>query len=1032
MQERIQKKLGLEVLAAILVVVIFVVDTRIPLGFSAWVLYGIPVILCFQSSRPRLPLTLGLVSSFLIAAGYFIASPIEEEIETISRVNRTLMILTLLSLGVYGRRFVLNRLRLLQDDWIKAGLNELNIRMRGEQSVEALGRSILTILANYLGAQVGAVWSSDESGALVQGASYAGAAKRPAQPQIIEPGQTLVGEVAASASILVVEDVPDGYLEIRSGVGAAQPRALVIVPAMADERVAGVVELGFFRPPSPAAIGLLQEAMEPMGSAFRSAKFRRRQAILLEETRRQAEELSFQQQELQTTNEELEQQSEALRKSQEFLKEQQAELEESNASLEEQTHALEHQREQLLETQQILRKNAEELTKTSQYKSEFLANMSHELRTPLNSALILAKLLADNRTGNLSPEQIQYASNIYEAGNDLLNLINDILDLAKIESGTTELSIEELSVQTLANTLRKRFEPLAAQRGLELSVTVDAGCPDRIETDPLRLQQILTNLLSNAVKFTEEGSIQVLVEAARRGELSFTVEDTGVGIPHDRQAMVFEAFRQADGTTNRRFGGTGLGLSISKELATLLGGQIELESYPDKGSRFTLRIPTRAAAAVAGEDERAAKPEPPRQDSGAPPAMVDKAAQAPAPLIEDDRATLTPGARAVLAIEDDPRFATILRGLAHEMNFRFLSAGSADEGLQLARAFDPVAIILDLNLPDHSGLTVLDLLKHSPQTRHIPVHIVSAHDYEQVAREMGVVGYALKPVKREELEEAFQSLEAHLSRKVRNILVVEDDEIQREAIHDLLAGGGVEITSTSTAEEALTLLRSRTFDCVVLDLMLPETSGFELLSRMGEEGSSHPPVIVYTARALTTDEEQLLRQHAKSIIVKGARSPERLLEEVTLFLHQVEAELPPEKRRMLQEVRNREKIFEGRRILLVEDDIRNVFALTSTLEPKGAVIEIARNGLEAIARLQEDPPIDLVLMDVMMPEMDGLSATKEIRRSPRWKRLPIIALTAKAMPDDRQECLDAGASDYIAKPIDVEKLISMIRVWMPR
>jgi len=998
---------GLDLLVLLVTAGVFAVDVSTQLGVAVWSLYTASVVLSVLGTRPRLPLCVGVGTSALMAIGYFLSKPAAEEVARLAPLNRAFMVVVLLLMGWLGSRFV-------KEEWIKKGKSALNQAFPGEMSSFELGEIVLTQLARYVDASVGSIWFDDGSGILVRTGAWASGHLPGADT--LRRGEGIVGQVASEGRAIVARNVPDGYLDVRSGVGAAPPRSLVVAPVSSGGTVQGVVELGFFGRPPAALIDLLERSSEVVGAAVVSARFRQRQAELLEETRRQAEELAEQRNELRVANEELEEQSRALLATQERLESEHAELEETNARLEDRT-------ERLIQTQGLIQQKAAELERASGYKSEFLANMSHELRTPLNSALILAKLLAENRSGNLTAEEVAYATNIYAAGNDLLTLINDILDLSKIESGKTELSIRPTSVPELFAALQARFGPLATQKDLSLSIQIAENCPGVIESDPTRLQQILNNLLSNAIKFTEAGSVRLEARRSGASRIEFVVEDSGIGISSDQHQVIFEAFRQADGTTNRRFGGTGLGLSISRELASLLGGDIRLESAPQEGSRFIVTLPIRSAATSSSSGTLG---------PATSPIVLARVPRKARSGVDDDRAEIDSTSRTVLAIEDDPIFAGILRDLAHEMGFRCLLAGDGEEGLALAREYAPLAILLDIGLPDQSGLTVLELLKRSPETRHIPIHVVSVHDYQRVALEMGAIGYALKPVKREELEGAFRKLEAHLQRSARSVLVVEDDPVQRDAIARLLGGSGVEITPVGTAQEAFEKLRSATFDCMVLDLMLPGTSGFDLLSRMGDDGAAFPPVIVYTARALGPDEELRLRQHAKSIIVKGARSPERLLEEVTLFLHQVEADLPPEKRRMLRVARSREAIFEGRTILVVEDDVRNVYALTSALEPKGANIRIARNGREAIERLREGPPVDLVLMDVMMPEMDGLEATKAIRAIPAFSDLPIIALTAKAMPDDRQECLAAGASDYLAKPIDVDKLLSMVRVWMPR
>jgi len=1012
-----EDRTGLYVLIALMVGGGFALDVATHVGLEVWVLYFIPLIVSLFTTRPIAPVAIGVMCASLVVAGYVLspAAPVEG-VAQISQVNRALGSVALIGLGFVGRQLIATKVRLAVQDWVNEGRVLLSERMRGERNVHDLGRSVLSTLAEYVGAQVGSIYVANKGGNLMRASGYGLDAPLDGKANFVAPGQTLVGQVAANASILVVYDVPDGYIDVRSGTGAAKPRALVLAPTDADGAVNGVIELGFFTPPSAAMNALLTSAAAPVGIAIRSAQYRERLADLLEEAQRQAEELEVQQRELKITNEELEERGHALKQSH-------VELEETNRQLEEQARALEMQKDQLSSAQGVLRKKAAEVERASRYKSEFLANMSHELRTPLNSALILAKLLIDNKQGNLTREQIQFATNIYTAGNDLLTLINDILDLSKIEAGKLDLTFESVDLARLFAASKQRFEPLAREKKLELVVTIDPGGPVRMESDSVRLKQVITNLLSNAVKFTEQGSVTLRGSAGPRGDVLISVEDTGVGIPADQHHLIFEAFKQADGTPNRKYGGTGLGLSICRELVDLLGGEIRVKSAPGEGSTFTVLLPSRPNQS-----------EPTRGTTGTGAEKPNGHQRADVSLapVEDDRAALTPGSRVVLVVEDDRVFATILRDLAHELRFQCVIAGSAGEALELVRHLKPAAIILDMGLPDHSGLTVLDLVKRDASARHIPIHVVSVHDYQQVAREMGAVGYALKPVKREQLVVAFDRFEEQIARKARSVLVVEDDATQREAITKLLGNDGVAITSAPNAEEALAKLDGETFDCVVLDLMLPGTSGFELLDQMAKSDKpSLPPVIVYTARGLSLEEEQRLRRHARSIIIKGARSPERLLEEVTLFLHQVAADLPEDKLRMLREALDRETVFTGRRILIVEDDIRNIFALTSALEPKGAIIDVARNGKEALCRIEAERP-DIVLMDIMMPEMDGLTATREIRKRGRSSSLPIIALTAKAMPDDRQQCLDAGANDYIAKPIDVEKLVSLCRVWMPR
>jgi CheY-like chemotaxis protein/CHASE3 domain sensor protein len=927
--------------------------------------------------------------------------------------------------------------------WLRMGQMGLSARMEGEQRLDALGEKVLSYLADYLDARVGAAYIIQPDGRFHRFATHA-LMPADAGQDTLAAGEGLLGQAAKARKLLHVRDVPPQYLSVRSSVGQASPLELVLAPAIVDGQVVALLELGFFRQVDATDLELLSKASESLAVNVRAAQDRTRLEDLLAETQRQAEELQTQQEELRVNNEELEQQGRMLKDSQAQMEEQQAELEQSNAQLETQTQLLENQKEALLHAQSQLVSKARELEEASRYKSEFLANMSHELRTPLNSTLILAKLLADNKEGNLTAEQIKFAQTISSAGNDLLTLINDVLDLAKIEAGMVEVSIEPMHIASTLEALIRPMKPMADQRGLSLTARALPGTPDYIDTDPLRFGQVIKNLLSNALKFTPQGEVSLQASVRDDGMLSFTVRDTGIGIPAHQHDMIFEAFRQADGSTHRKYGGTGLGLSISRDLARMLGGDITVQSIEGQGSAFTLTLPaTTSASAVQAHAATLRTPAPVglhRVDAPTATGHPD-AHGAPSPHTAPPPRGELPwpaGSKSILVIEDDVRFAAILHDMSREMGFQCVLTHTAGEGLSAARQYQPSAIVLDMNLPDYSGLAVLDQLKRDPSTRHIPVHVVSVADYAQEALGRGAVGYALKPVKREELVQAFERLESKLSQSLRRVLVVEDDARQRESIRQLLSTGDVTITVVDCAQAALDALAQSTFDCMVMDLNLPDLSGYELLDKMAtQEHVAFPPVIVYTGRSLSRDEEQHLRRYSRSIIIKDARSPERLLDEVTLFLHQVESRLPADSQRMLRVARDLESSFEGRTILVVEDDVRNIFALSSILEPKGAKVEISRNGREAIEALERgvgpDGRLhDLVLMDIMMPEMDGLTAMRLIRQRPEWARLPIIALTAKAMKDDQEKCRAAGASDYIAKPLDVDKLLSLVRVWMPK
>jgi CheY-like chemotaxis protein/CHASE3 domain sensor protein len=943
--------------------------------------------------------------------------------------QRSSSLSTSISLGGAGFLFVLLLVAIVlvrrdfltrgMEAWLRSGENGFVGKLPGEQNAQVLAHSALDYLGDYLGAAVGAAYIAEPDGTLIRRATYA-FTPAPADRDTFKPREGFVGQSAAEKRLLHVRDVPRDYVRASSGLGEHAVRELLVIPALVDNQVTAVLELGFFRGVQRPDRDLAELIGEPLSIALRTAQYRARLEALLEETQRQSEELQTQQEELRVSNEELEEQSRALRESQARLEMQQSDLAQSNAQLE-------LQKSQVETAQKVLANKNTELMSANQYKSEFLANMSHELRTPLNSSLILAKLLSENRTGNLTDEQIKFAETIYGAGNDLLNLINDILDLSKIEAGKMEVRSERIGMQGMAENLRKQFQPVADQKKLRFVTTVEGSAPQDMETDAQRMQQILKNLLSNAFKFTDAGEVALRITGTSE-QVFFEVKDSGIGIAAENHELVFDAFKQVEGTSSRKYGGTGLGLSISRDLARLLGGDISLTSMAGRGSTFTLTLPHKYVH-VAGERPQPAKPKsaPPPPERPARAAQALAAAQAMVP--QPSSAT----GRRILLVEDDPNFAEAVSAIARELDFECLVATTADGGFELAVREQPSGIVLDVRLPDHSGLSVLDRLKRNAKTRHIPVHVVSGADYTQAALEMGAVGYGLKPIARDELTGALRALVTKSEQKERRILIVEDDAVQRDSLSKLLGSEGVQITVAGTAAEAQGLLRQTTYDCMVLDLSLPDQTGYQLLETMAkDEELAFPPVIVYTGRSLDREEEEKLRRFSRSIIIKGARSPERLLDEVTLFLHQVETKMPPERQRMLKEARDRETLFEGRRILLVEDDVRNIFALSRVLEPKGAQVEIARNGLEALDHLSKKPGVDLVLMDIMMPEMDGFTAMREIRKNAEWNKLPIIALTAKAMRDDQEKCMEAGANDYVAKPIDVDKLLSLLRVWLPR
>ncbi|KPC49634.1 response regulator [Amantichitinum ursilacus] len=914
---------------------------------------------------------------------------------------------------------------------LASGLAALGHEVLGEQSVAALSHSILNQLVKFFGAATGAMYVSSDNASYVRRAQYgwrdAALALRPA----FNRGDSLAGEVVASNEVKLLPGLAAGHVQVSTLLGDSAPEQVLLMPARGAREVNAVIELGFTGPAPAAAVEFAQLASFNIGMAIESAQYRERLQSVLHETQQLNEELQTQQEELRVANEELTEQSRLLAESQLKLENQQAELEQNNEQLGVHSAALQVQkdladkRNDALElAQQQLEQRARELAQASQYKSEFLANMSHELRTPLNSSLILASLLGANAKGNLDEEQVRFANTIHTAGLDLLALINDVLDLSKVEAGKLEVWPQSLAIDPMLDNLEQLFRPLAESRQLGFGIKKAPGVPVWMHTDAARLQQILKNLLSNAIKFTEQGSVVLTVAPGADNHLTFAVQDSGIGIAPAYLPNVFEAFSQADGATNRQYGGTGLGLSISRDLARLLGGDIAVESKQGEGSVFTLSVLRELRVGVEPTASTAL-------DASTPPASeIAQPVTAPAIAVFPTRRD---GARTVLIIEDDAVFAETLTLLGTDQGFDCLVAQTAESGLALALAHRPDAILLDVKLPDQSGLALLEQLKQTPALRHVPVHMMSGEDRTEAALQLGAIGYALKPVNHAQLLAVFARLEEQLTRTVREVLLVEDDAGQRESIRALIGATDVHIVAVPSAAEALKQLEHTVFDCMIVDLGLPDMQGSQLLEQMAASQTyAFPPVIVYTGRELSRQEEHELRRYSHSIIIKGAHSPERLLDEVTLFLHQVESQLPADRQQMLKAVRNRENIFEGRKVLVVDDDVRNIFALTSVLEQKGIEVEIGRNGQEALDRMAQAPGIDLVLMDIMMPLMDGFEAIRRLREQPAFKRLPIIAITARATRDDQERCMTAGASDYLAKPIELDKLLGLLRVWMPR
>ncbi|MEO5576763.1 MAG: HAMP domain-containing protein [Gaiellaceae bacterium] len=960
-------------------------------------------------------------------------------------------------------------------DWLNSNLARFSGMLQGQRDQKTVARLLMSEVTPLVAAHHGAFYVAEETGedegnelALV--ATY-GYKERKSISNRFRVGEALVGQAALEKKAIVITQAPEDYIKIASGLGESAPTSIIVLPVLFEENVMAVIELASFSAFTEIQKTFLDQLSESIGVVMNTilANMRTEELLLqsqqlTQDLQSQSEELQAQQDELKGSNAELEAQTSTLRASEELLQTQQEELQQTNEELEERSQQLEEQNRrieiknaEIEEARKALEEKAEQLALSSKYKSEFLANMSHELRTPLNSLLILAKLLGDNPDGNLTDKQIEFATTIYNAGSELLGLINDILDLSKVEAGKMDLNVGDVLIAEELAALERSFLPVAEEKGLSFELDFAENAVPTIVTDRQRLQQVLKNLLSNAFKFTETGGVVLKVAQAPAGRqfagdilaraervLGFSVIDTGVGIPQEKLRLIFEAFQQADGTTSRRFGGTGLGLSISREIARLLGGEIHVESTPGEGSTFTLFLPDRHVetspaatpaalldAVSAGRPPATAALASPRSQNGDEPKLDPMLLVASE--VADDRDSIEEGDRVVLIVEDDADFARTELGIARERGFKGLVALRGDTGLALAREFRPDAIVLDMSLPVLDGWTVLDRLKRHPSTRHIPVHIVSGVEEMQPALMAGAAEFVQKPASLEALEGVFGGIESFIARDVRRLLVVDDDETQRKAIIELVGGDGdVEIVAVGSSEEALAALDSEAeFDCMVLDLKLPKMTGFDLLEKVKTtEHSRALPVIVYTGKELTRREETKLKRYAETIVVKDARSPERLLDETSLFLHRVESKLPDSKRRMLAQLHNADALFLGKKVLIVDDDVRNVFALTSALEANGMDVIFAENGREGIDCLTKNPEVDLVLMDVMMPELDGYETTQAIRELPQFEKLPIIALTAKAMKGDRERSIAAGASDYIAKPVDTDQLLSLLRVWL--
>jgi CheY-like chemotaxis protein/HAMP domain-containing protein len=939
-----------------------------------------------------------------------------------------------------------NLLRLSKENetrtWLLTGSSELNDVMRGDREVHDLSQEIISKLSSYLNAQVGAIYVA-ENGHLDLSGSYA-FEQRKGNNNRVQKGQGLVGQAALEKKPIVFSNIPDNYVQVSSALGSSKPNNIIVYPFLFDGNVRGVIELGTVREFSKLDMQLLEVISTNVGIAFNSAQSRAKLKELLEETQRQAEELEAQQEELRQINEELQEKTDLLERSEAELKAQQEELQQTNEELQEKANLLEEQKEKLELSKIDVESKARELEATSKYKSEFLANMSHELRTPLNSILILAQLLSENKNKTLTEKDVEYSRNIYNSGTDLLNLINEILDLSKVEAGKIEIEINTVPVEELTEHLNQLFREIAAKKQIEFNIRKDKF-PAPMQTDKQRLEQILRNLLSNAFKFTEKGgkvSLDIglqkpgnFIRNKQLRQLSsvavFKVTDSGIGIPADKQELIFEAFQQADGSTKRKYGGTGLGLSISRELCGALGGEIHLQSEEGKGSTFTLYLPLTFDESYIQSTTREIELRKPTEKS----LRIEKK-QADAALqaeTVDDRYSIGDNDKVLLIIEDDESFANILLDMARTKGYKGVIAHQGNTGLSLARHYRPDAIILDMKLPVLDGSEVLRQLKNDPEMRHIPVQIMSGYDRRKEGLALGAFDFVRKPLDNDTVHEAFDRIQDFINRKLKKLLVVEDNQQQNKAIRELIGNGDVKSFAAYTGEEAFSMLQQEKFDCIIIDLGLPDMSGFELLEKIKvNEQLNKIPVIVYTGKDMNKEEARRLEKLANTVVLKTSDSKERLLDETALFLHRVESRLPKEKQQIIRKLHRTEEILRGKKALIVDDDMRNTYSLTNVLDEEGMKCFTAENGRVAIEVLQQQNDIDIVLMDIMMPEMDGFEATQAIRQIREFNKLPIIALTAKAMKGDREKCLEAGMSDYIAKPVNMDQLLSLMRVWLYR
>lgn len=919
-----------------------------------------------------------------------------------------------------------------EKDWVQTGVAKLNDLIIGEKNLEVLASKVVGFISEYTNSQVGAFYFSPDQQRLQLISSIALDTSK--MKKEIRFGETLAGQAAYTGKEIFLENVSGVEMVVDYSGGALKPGAIIAFPVFYEKLLKAVIEIGSLNNYSPVVHRFLKEAAYTIGMAIHSARDHERLQHLFEQTQAQSEELQAQHSELENINSELEAQTEKLQASEEELKVQQEELLQANQELEERSRQLEERNQTIVERNMEIQQKAEELAVTTKYKSEFLANMSHELRTPLNSVLLLSRLLSENNENNLTKEQVEYAQVIQSSGQGLLSLIDEILDLSKIEAGKMELEYQPVMLQEIVNDMKLLFTPMAKEKKIDFIINVDEQLPSQIETDKMRLEQVLKNLLSNALKFTSQGSVQLDISTLKENNsfISFSVKDTGIGIAKEKQALIFEAFQQADGSTRRKYGGTGLGLSISREITKLLGGEIKVSSEAGKGSEFAIYIPIKKITSL---------PKPVIEKTETP--VVEKKTVKEAETkgfridkipknLPDDRNTIDTGDKIILIVEDDTGFAKALLDFAHQKGYKGLVAVRGDEGIELAKQFKPLGVLLDIQLPVKDGWEVMEELKNDPATRHIPVHIMSSLEAKKESRMKGAVDFINKPVAFEQMQEVFKKIEQVLANDSKKVLIVEENPKHAKALAYFLESFNVNTEISSTVDRGITVLNKNEVDCVILDMGIPDRNAYETLERVKkQEGLEDLPIIIFTGKSLSKTEEMRIRQYADSIVVKTAQSYQRILDEVSLFLHLVEenkqGDKSPTKYRRLGAL---SEVLANKKVLVTDDDVRNIFSLTKALEMHNMKVITAVDGKEALKQLEENPDTNLVLMDIMMPEMDGYEAMQSIRKKRQFANLPIIAVTAKAMSGDREKCIKAGASDYISKPVDIDQLLSLLRVWL--